>query len=106
MAGNDARSRGERLLAERAFRELVRSRLLPRPQALDRLNTLLRDLSSAEADGLMHERTLRSRQDAVLALGLIGMELDHRDGRASDLSVFWESAISRVKAWRSSLSRL
>jgi len=95
----------ERWIADRALRELPQLRSIARNHALYWLNMLLMDIRRAEQDAVLSARKVSAiRKEAVLALGLVGIELERKFGRQSELDPLWDSAIVRVKAWRDKIA--
>jgi len=94
------RLRAERLLAERALRELPKLREMSRTRSLDWLNALMVDVRRAEVGAAaIGKRATKAREEAILAVGLIGIALDRQSRRADEVDALWDSAISRVRHW-------
>jgi hypothetical protein len=94
------RVRAERLLAERALRELPKLREMSRVRSLYWLNALMVDVRRAEVGTVaVGKRAGKARDEAILAVGLIGIALDRQSRRADDVNALWDSAISRVQVW-------
>ena len=94
------RVRAERLLAERALRELPKLREMSRVRSLDWLNAMMVDVRRAEVGAVaVGKRAAKARDEAILAVGLVGIALDRQGRRADELDALWDSAISRVRIW-------
>jgi hypothetical protein len=94
------RVRAERLLAERALRELPKLREMSRVRSLYWLNALMVDVRRAEVGTVaVGKRAAKARDEAILAVGLIGIALDRQSRHADDVNALWDSAISRVRVW-------
>lgn len=101
MVADSERLPTERLLAERAMRELAELRHMPKSQALYWLRALLSDITRADRNAMLNRnRIAHLREEAVQAIGLVGIELDGRYRRRAETDMLWETAIKRVQAWR------
>ena len=95
----------ERLLAERALRELPGLRAMSRPRALEWLNTLVLDIQRAQS--IPNRKTIaRRRDEAIVAIGLLGIALDRSRGRAAELDALWDRAIAQVGSWVEALTTI
>src|SRR5262249_39609051 len=95
----------ERLLAERALRELPGLRAMSRPRALEWLNGLVLDIQQTQSVP-NRKRIARMRDEAIVAIGLLGIALDRSRGRASELEVLWDQAIAQVQCWVEALATI
>jgi hypothetical protein len=94
------RLRAERLLAERALRELPKLREMSRLRSLDWLNALMVDIRRAEVGAAaVGKRATKARDEAILAVGLVGIALDRQSNRPDEVNASWDNAISRVQIW-------
>jgi hypothetical protein len=95
----------ERLLAERALRELPMLRTMSGTQALHWLNALLLDIRRAEDENFLQpKRAARAREEAVVAIGLVGIALDRKYRRSSELHALWDEALAQIRAWRDGIT--
>jgi hypothetical protein len=95
----------ERLLLEHALRELRELRTAPKSRALQKLRELVLVLRQLEEQAaLSSDPAAKTREEAILAIGLIGITLDRRIRRASELDALWENAVARVSAWLAAMT--
>lgn len=94
------RLRAERLLAERALRELPKLREMSRVRSLYWLNALVMEVRRTEAEAAaVSKRAVKARDEAILAVGLIGIALDRQNRDTGELNDLWDSAILRAQVW-------
>ena len=73
---------------------------MSRVRSLDWLNAMMADVRRAEVGAVaVGKRATKARDEAILAVGLVGIALDRQNRRTDDLDALWDSAIERVRIW-------